>query len=545
MTAKLHIMAHQIDNTAKRNPMSICDLVKDPVLIDQLGQFSILTADDLWVLVVAGQVYSSTLAKTLLEDLAQHLAWRQSWPFGTPMFCVEASVSFEGPRQQLDDSSESKCIDSSKVNATVQIALPTGTVVSNAHLDRVDLAKCVRGNESVEEIVYSIRQAAWQTDSMTRPSGIGEADLFQVEPANILDSLWDFASKYEKNVVLQGKSIVERRRGMRSGIIETLESIGQDFGVTRERVRQVESGTLRRMRGEKGRLPLNVKRISRRISELIWSLLAELEGVATGAEITMGISRYVDLSPYHAGMTASFLLALAGVDHDQPKHSDQPWLVFASAEIRESAESAREMLRLVAWEKPGVSPAEAVAEVTNRLDLPEKFIHRILLIEQSLTIGTDEGVYIVRPKAGIRRSDRLVVALREIGRPVHVSAILKKLKELFPGENAMTPHHIGAALLDDVPNVFRRVGTGTYGLSEWGLPFATDSVDLARQVLEGELRWLTSQELANLMRGRGWLYKAVSIKAALDLEDGKQKRRVRRFKDGDVFRYGLASWSYA
>ena len=46
-------------------------------------------------------------------------------------------------------------------------------------------------------------------------------------------------------------------------------------------------------------------------------------------------------------------------------------------------------------------------------------------------------------------------------------------------------------------------------------------------MLEGELDWLTFQEIAIKARSLGWQAKPQSIKMALDLEEQKPSRRVR------------------
>jgi RNA polymerase primary sigma factor len=44
------------------------------------------------------------------------------------------------------------------------------------------------------------------------------------------------------------REVVQRRFGFQSGVVETLECIGCDVGVTRERVRQIESSALEKLR---------------------------------------------------------------------------------------------------------------------------------------------------------------------------------------------------------------------------------------------------------------------------------------------------------
>jgi RNA polymerase primary sigma factor len=54
---------------------------------------------------------------------------------------------------------------------------------------------------------------------------------------SILDSLSD-----------RERAVLEMRFGLKSGESHTLEEVGQAFGVTRERVRQIESKALRKLR---------------------------------------------------------------------------------------------------------------------------------------------------------------------------------------------------------------------------------------------------------------------------------------------------------
>jgi RNA polymerase sigma factor (sigma-70 family) len=51
---------------------------------------------------------------------------------------------------------------------------------------------------------------------------------------------------------LREREVVQRRFGFHTGVLETLECIGGDVGVTRERVRQIESSALRKLRQDRG-----------------------------------------------------------------------------------------------------------------------------------------------------------------------------------------------------------------------------------------------------------------------------------------------------
>ena len=45
------------------------------------------------------------------------------------------------------------------------------------------------------------------------------------------------------------RKILEMRHGLEDGIYHTLEEVGKEFGVTRERIRQIEAKSLEKIRG--------------------------------------------------------------------------------------------------------------------------------------------------------------------------------------------------------------------------------------------------------------------------------------------------------
>lgn len=61
---------------------------------------------------------------------------------------------------------------------------------------------------------------------------------------------------YVKNIVSQlsprEQRILEMRFGLTDGVAHTLEEVGQEFEVTRERIRQIESKALEKIRKLKG-----------------------------------------------------------------------------------------------------------------------------------------------------------------------------------------------------------------------------------------------------------------------------------------------------
>ncbi|HID30617.1 MAG TPA: sigma-70 family RNA polymerase sigma factor, partial [Desulfobacterales bacterium] len=76
-----------------------------------------------------------------------------------------------------------------------------------------------------------------EDDSLPGPVDVASQQLLKEQMQDILDSL----SERERKVL-------EMRYGLKDGQGRTLEEVGQEFGVTRERIRQIEAKALRKLR---------------------------------------------------------------------------------------------------------------------------------------------------------------------------------------------------------------------------------------------------------------------------------------------------------
>ena len=60
--------------------------------------------------------------------------------------------------------------------------------------------------------------------------------------------LKDHISEILDTLTPREQKILKIRFGLEDGVIHTLEEVGQEFGVTRERIRQIESKALEKIR---------------------------------------------------------------------------------------------------------------------------------------------------------------------------------------------------------------------------------------------------------------------------------------------------------
>jgi RNA polymerase primary sigma factor len=76
-----------------------------------------------------------------------------------------------------------------------------------------------------------------EDDKLPGPVDAASSQLLKEQLHTILDSLSD-----------RERAVLEMRFGLKNGEAHTLEEVGRAFGVTRERVRQIESKALRKLR---------------------------------------------------------------------------------------------------------------------------------------------------------------------------------------------------------------------------------------------------------------------------------------------------------
>lgn len=330
----------------------------------------------------------------------------------------------------------------------------------------------------------------------------------------------------------QNHEILMRRFGLVSGEVETLEAIGRDLGITRERVRQIQAKALRRIR----------RRIdSVKSYGILTSLVREEVVRQSGALRKEDVLALLDVGRqslrYSPHMAIAFMLWLSPLLIELPKKASNRWTVYGSTDVASQLMAVTKRIHEHLRRTGPLERPRLVGEITN--DETEAAAVSAALTVDMATIEREGYVWLVDSP----RWHVVAASVRQIGTPTHFTEITHRVNDNLTSDSRMTERAVHAILGNHEPAVFRRVGLGTFGLAEWGLPAAKDSVDLVCQILEGETAWLTTQQIVVKARSLGWRTKPESIVVALDLEDQRLNRRVRRVGSATSIRYGLSWWN--
>ena len=338
--------------------------------------------------------------------------------------------------------------------------------------------------------------------------------------------LWRGASASNNHKILC------RRFGLVSGKTETLEAIGTDLGITRERVRQIQQKALIHIRRS-----IHSMELPRSFICLVKQEIDGKGGAIAKEDVLKLVGDRAPTLRYNRDMGVAFILFFSPFAIDLPNSAEDRWIVYDSDAQRSRFEMASHCIQ-AHLRANGPSQRDHLISSLAGNGIEADAVRTSLVIN-AVTTKIEDHVWLANPP----KWHFVLTGLRRLGQPAHFSEIAAQVNSQLDAGHGMTERAVHAALAAKEPRVFRRVGLGTFGLAEWGLPVAKDSVDLVCQILEGELNWLTFQEITIKARAFGWQAKPQSIKMALHLEAQKSRRRVRSIGSNTFARYGLSWWN--
>lgn len=285
----------------------------------------------------------------------------------------------------------------------------------------------------------------------------------------------------------RAKDVIERRFGLKTGSKETLESIGQEYGITRERVRQIEAQA---KKGVATRLnvlePVDV--FLREVFQKEGGILAEERVVE---QVSKALNDALPTALIHFYLEILPAYDFTNTDANFAPHWRYPAAVPPEAEI--VARTAHTILQK--GQHPLAEPdflAAIRAEVGSIISQP--FIYAWLLASKHARKNVF-GQWGLAAWAEITPrgvGDKAYAVLRRHGKPEHFRQIARLINEAAFDRKVANPQTVHNELIKD--NRFVLVGRGLYGLTEWGFMPGTVA-DVLETILGKAAQPMTREEL--------------------------------------------------
>lgn len=250
----------------------------------------------------------------------------------------------------------------------------------------------------------------------------------------------------------RNREIISRRFGLATGKKETLESIGASYGITRERVRQIEEASLVQIRdsfsvGRGGDVQPFVT--------LAHTILDSSGGVVREDELFARFSGSADHTPVNAALVFVLTLAKQFVRSLEDDNFHTFWSLSQDAAEEFRTKTATLIADLK--ERGRVVRDAELGDIGAHLSI-SKNIGKNVFQEVGLTSWSE-----IRPR-GVR--DKSYLVLKKEGKPKHFREITELINAARFSPRKAHVQTVHNELIKD--DRFVLVGRGMYGLSEWG-----------------------------------------------------------------------------
>lgn len=337
----------------------------------------------------------------------------------------------------------------------------------------------------------------------------------------------DVSKKIEKAIAFltnpRVREVVERRFGLKNGKGETLEAIGKDHGITRERVRQLEENGLKILKSGK------VVPLFEAAFNFLNDLFSEHGNIMGEDYLYYNVTGTAEYNPLRGQTYLALTLGepFKRMARDEKFHPH--WISHESAKAK--AEKIVDFLIDHFKKHNKVFHESEIMDLLSKKhsNLPLKMFSVILEIAKDINknifgeIGLNDWPEI--SPQGVK--DRAYLMLKKEGEPRHFTIITELINKTFPDRPAyiQTVHN---ELIKDPRFVL--VGRGTYALAEWGYEPGTVE-EVIHKTLTEKKKPLTKKEIIDSVLSKRQVRPNTIV---LNLN---RSSKVKKLKDG---RYVLA-----
>lgn len=287
-------------------------------------------------------------------------------------------------------------------------------------------------------------------------------DIGSFDPSCLVDDLFVDLNPREREVLKRRYGIGENKT--------TLERIGNDFGVTRERVRQIEIGSIKKLK--------KIERFNDLIKEasvVLSQIIAEHGGI-------MQQDHLLEVFDAHEGQGSKkgallFILSkILNEDFDyvsKHEHLLDAWKLKQTEEDS-SVKRVKQLLSLIEKHNEPLHEDKLMESYHDYIDEEDPLMkeEKIFLSHLRLSKFISQNIFghwgrhdwnTIKPK---RMNDKIYIVLKQKAEPLHFSKIASLINEMKFDNKIAYPATVHNELILDKKYVL--VGRGIYALSDWG-----------------------------------------------------------------------------
>ncbi len=343
-------------------------------------------------------------------------------------------------------------------------------------------------------------------------------ELNSFDPTAILQ--WLFAELSERE-----QQVLTRRFGLDGKDAQTLEMIGQQFGVTRERVRQIETGSIKKLKKvdtASGHL--------KQVESVLNQVLSQHGGIMEQDHMLDSLLERYMTSETHRATVLFFIERLLSEKFDRFEHADHihPSWKLVTADEKNVQSLVNTIVSLVEKRQEPVDEDALVEAVLDEVEagLHDRVVRAHLRVAKQLKQnifghwGKAEWASIT-PK---RMNDKIYLVLKHTKKPLHFTEIATKINELKFDHKTAYPATVHNELILDDKYVL--VGRGIYALSEWGYEpgVVADVIERVLATAGGAMTRdaIVSEVLKQRMVGKSTVHLALMNKQRFEkMDDGR------------------------
>lgn len=318
---------------------------------------------------------------------------------------------------------------------------------------------------------------------------------------NILDLVREALEIIPNN---RTREVIARRFGLQTGQRHTLEAIGQDHGITRERVRQIEEGGLATLKQAKiiDKFQPVFKAIEEHLKEhgefkKEGKLYDDLTYVCFPAKDIERIKKEGKVADLDKCRSAFYFIMSLGDKFERLPENDSFYSAWTNNKnsVKAAKKTVDSLIRHLDSKKKVFTREELLTAAKSLFpELSEKAIHSYVDVSKSIEQNSLGNFGLTHwPEISPRGvKDKAYIILKNAGKPLHFSEVTAEINKVLPSSRQAYVQTVHNELIKD--KRFVLVGRGLYALAEWGYEPGTVAQTIT-QIMKKENRPMSKEEI--------------------------------------------------